>query len=809
MDVLLGQHARWLHGTRVGLVAHGASVDRKGRHSVDLMGARRDFELTCLFGPEHGFVGAAAAGEKVDHARHTGLGIPIFSLYGSSRKPTAKMLDRCDVVVLDLQDLGVRCYTYVSTLLNMLKACAARGKTLIVADRPIPFPNTLDGPLLESELRSFVGAIPSPLVYGMTPGETARWLKDKLNLDVDLRIAAMQGYNREARRGLGWPKWTPPSPAIRSWASAWAYPVTVISEAIPSLDCDRFGTHPFQTLGADWMRGDAICAALSSLDLPGVAFETCGGDRRNRVRLTVSDPRTFLPVTTGVAMLCVLRDLYGERVLWQGASRPGFFDQLMGTAKVREELAADEDASWITAPWSRDCAGFRTEREEALLYGRKATGARLRKGPRVKMPRKAIVLAAGFGTRMSPLSRQCAKPLMPLWGKSVLQHVLELLGSWGVEEVALNGHHLPEQLLAFVLRQPVPGMRINLSYEPEILGTGGALRALSWFFDGEPIWMMNADVAADLDPRPLVDDFAKGRKLASLWLYGDAGPCSVEMNRNRVRNFRSRRAGSKGTYTFTGLHLLSADVLPFLPASGFSTIVDAYEKGMDNGLTVGGVHVPGAYWRDLGSPEDYILAHREIRARARAGMAGARLYDASFDLDRQALRARGVRIKGFVSMGEGVNISPGATVKDSVLWEGATLGSRARVTRAAIAEGTTVRGNVENLAAPAELALDEPQQDALRSLGMDPERATWSLIGARGSQRTFSRVSCGHRSAILVRYSREREENLFYASHARFLKKVGFPVPAVLVDRPRQCLTLLEDLGGVSLEDTIPRVSKA
>jgi NDP-sugar pyrophosphorylase family protein/aminoglycoside/choline kinase family phosphotransferase len=479
----------------------------------------------------------------------------------------------------------------------------------------------------------------------------------------------------------------------------------------------------------------------------------------------------------------------------------------MGSSQVRREWTAGEDHAWITAAWTSASAGFRAGREKALLYGERAARPVPRRGPRVQWPRKAVVLAAGFGTRMNPLSGICAKPLMPLWGKPALQHVLESLASWGVEEVVINSHHQPGQVLDFVRGQPLPGMKLDLSYEPDILGTGGALRKLSWFLGEEPFWMMNADVAADLDPRPLVEDFGRGRRLASLWLHADAGPRTVEMDRSLVRTFRSRRAGSRGTYTFTGLHLLSKDVLDYLPESGFATIIGAYEAGMKEGRKVGGVHVPGAYWRDLGSPDDYIRAHREVRVRFRSRQTGARLYDPSADGQRAAFTLSGVRVGGFLAAAPGVELAPGAAVKDSVLWPNVRVGPRARIEHAVVGDGATVSGPVTHIAAPAVASLDEQARDALRALGMNAARATWSLIGVRGSQRTFSRVSCGGRSVVLVQYSRERKENLAYARYARFLGSAGFPVPDVLLDRPRQCLTILQDLGDRSLEETVRRAS--
>lgn len=233
IETLLEQYPDWLQGRRVGLVAHPASVDSQGVHSVERM--RRDgVNLTALFGPEHGFAGRGGAGETMPDGRDPASGLPIRSLYGETRRPTSEMLRDLDVLVFDLHDLGARPYTYVSTLLYALEAAAENGKGVIVTDRSIPLPRVIDGPMLDPAFESFVGAVRTPVAYGMTPGETALFLRDDLGLPLDLRVAPMQGFSRDA----AWPSraWIPPSPAIRSWSCAACFPATVFFEAVPAVD---------------------------------------------------------------------------------------------------------------------------------------------------------------------------------------------------------------------------------------------------------------------------------------------------------------------------------------------------------------------------------------------------------------------------------------------------------------------------------------------------------------------------------------------------------------------------------------------
>jgi mannose-1-phosphate guanylyltransferase/phosphomannomutase len=193
----------------------------------------------------------------------------------------------------------------------------------------------------------------------------------------------------------------------------------------------------------------------------------------------------------------------------------------------------------------------------------------------MKPPRKAIILAAGFGSRLLPLTLLKPKPLFPLWGKPVLGHTLELLHRWGVRDVLVNAHHHADQILAYLHTNPVPGLTYQLSYEPDILGTGGVLPKARWFLDDQPFWMINADVMAELDGRPLITAFQKQSAIASLWLHPERGPRTVEHRNGLISVFKSPLARTEGTATFCGLQLLSPRILKYLPESGFASIVDA------------------------------------------------------------------------------------------------------------------------------------------------------------------------------------------------------------------------------------------
>jgi uncharacterized protein YbbC (DUF1343 family) len=371
VDVLLAEHLDWLRGARVGLVAHAASVDAAGVPSATRLRVA-GVNLAALFGPEHGFAGVAAAGEEVGEARHPEWQIPIHSLYGATRKPTPEMLANVDVLLFDLQDLGVRCYTYSATLRNILEAAAENHKAVIVLDRPVPLAGVVDGPLPEAPFMSFVAAIPVPFCYGLTPGQTALWLCEKLELDLDLRVVAARGVPPSAR-------WIPPSPAIRSPAHALAYPATVLFEAFPALDVGRKKEHAFQGLengtmlsSKDWKK---ICEEVSrqlsvvsgrpSTDHEPLTTDLCGvhiAPLENGLRLRVTNLADYRPALVSVALVRAVQQVWGADTLWgQNGARPDWFDKLLGTDRVRLALRAGAELAELGAMWDKDRAAFRRE----------------------------------------------------------------------------------------------------------------------------------------------------------------------------------------------------------------------------------------------------------------------------------------------------------------------------------------------------------------------------------------------------------------------------------------------------------------
>lgn len=351
-----------------------------------------------------------------------------------------------------------------------------------------------------------------------------------------------------------------------------------------------------------------------------------------------------------------------------------------------------------------------------------------------------------------------------------------MLRGWGVHDVLVNIHHRADRMFEYLRTRPHDGLRITISFEPEILGTGGALRKADWFFDGdEPVWVINGDVAADLDPRPLLRAYPARRVIAVAWVHRSAGPRTVEVVRGRIVNFRSKRPGARGTFTFCGAQLVNPKLLDrgaeYLNGTAiFESLIDAYERAKADGWHVAGVEAPGSFWADIGTPAQLLACHRAL----------AHGHD-------------------FIAIDSTAHIHPSATIKNSIVCAGATLGPRARVNNAIVAAGAKVNVPVSYLALPATAAFDAKELTALHAMKWPVGLVTALPLGPRGSSRTYTRIARDTATAILVHYDPARVENTLHAGHTRFLRKLNLPVPRVLADRPKENIAVFEDLGDESL----------
>ncbi len=418
------------------------------------------------------------------------------------------------------------------------------------------------------------------------------------------------------------------------------------------------------------------------------------------------------------------------------------------------------------------------------------------------VPRKAVVLAAGLGERMRPLSLDLPKPLMPFCGIPPLERVLRKLRSWGVEEALVNLHADAGAVVEWILAHPVDGLRVSMSFEPAILGTGGALVRAHWFPGPGPFWIANADVICALDPAPLRAALAARNTLAAVWVHSERGPRTVDVANGLVRCFRSATPGAPGTVTFCGVHLVRPEVLGFLPKTEeFCTIVSAYEAALRAGRRIAAVDIPGSFWADLGTPRQMIEAHRECQASSDGCREVVRTSDLAPPLPPSTFHPPPISVRGFASIAPDASIGRGAVVEDSIVWPGARVAPGARLHGAIVGRGALARGVVRGPLVRAALALTSVECEALGSrLGAD---ATAEAFEPRGSDRTFLRLRGARGRAVLIRYGRARPENERYAGHARFLAALGIRVPAVFAEDAAARFLVMEDLGDRTLADVI------
>jgi uncharacterized protein YbbC (DUF1343 family) len=363
-----------LRGQRVGLLVHPASVDANLRHARDQVAAARGaVDLRALFGPQHGILGQTQDNMiEWSGFRDPDLGIPVHSLYGEHRKPTPAMLADIDTLVVDLQDVGARYYTFIWTLLLCLEACAECGRRVVVLDRPNPLGGlAVEGNVLDPEYRSFVGLAPIPMRHGLTIGELAGFFRAWRGLDVELDVVWMDGWRRAMDfEATGLP-WVLPSPNMPTVETAFVYPGGCLLEGT-NLSEGRGTTRPFEIFGAPFVDGRRLAAVLQAWNLPGcrlrpLSFEPtfhkfagqiCGG-----VQVHVTDRAVFEPVVTYTAALAAVAGLWPQHFAWK---RPPYeyepeklpIDILAGGARWREQLEAGLSPWQMKAGWLEELRAF-------------------------------------------------------------------------------------------------------------------------------------------------------------------------------------------------------------------------------------------------------------------------------------------------------------------------------------------------------------------------------------------------------------------------------------------------------------------
>ena len=358
-----------LRGKRIGLLSHDVAVSALHRTTADIL--HDSVNLVAMFGPEHGFAATAPAGEETETYEHPEWHIPVHSLYGKTREPTPEMLDGIDCMVCDLQDLGVRCYTYLATLRNMMRVCARAGVPMLVLDRPVPLPTCVDGSEREDSVDSFVAPAPVPFVYGMTLAEAARWMKRNMIPGVELETIPMTVACRDEISFEALLHFVRPSPAICTVEAAIIYPMTVLSEFLPVLDCSRGKELSFQVFGAPWLDPVEFLPFLSDEDFPGIAFSRCAFPAGNKmyegldidgIRITVANRGAFRPFSSAMKLLTLIfREYRPERTWLHPSTRQQWFNALYGMPALWESITTGE-------PFEYDNSAYLATREEALLY---------------------------------------------------------------------------------------------------------------------------------------------------------------------------------------------------------------------------------------------------------------------------------------------------------------------------------------------------------------------------------------------------------------------------------------------------------
>ena len=376
IEVLLRDGLPALEGRRLGLVTNPSGVDSRLVASADLLARDPRFQLVQLFSPEHGVRGDAPAGEHISSGVDPGTGLPVESLYGSNKQPSAEAMERIDALLFDIQDIGSRTYTYISTLGEVMRAAGKAKKPLYVLDRPNPIGGLLfEGPLREERWVSFIGYGPMPVSHGMTVGEVARFFQREMEIDVDLHVVPMRGWAREmVWEDTGLP-WVPTSPHIPHALQAHLYIATGMIGGIAKNVNEGVGwTLPFETIAAEFIDARQFHAALAAGGLPGVSFREIHytprygkfeGKALHGVQLHLLDPHAFRPLRTSLTILCTLHKLYGDKLELEGERALGIH---WGSLSVFEALRAGKSPAQIEALWSSDLEAFAKVRATLLAY---------------------------------------------------------------------------------------------------------------------------------------------------------------------------------------------------------------------------------------------------------------------------------------------------------------------------------------------------------------------------------------------------------------------------------------------------------
>jgi uncharacterized protein YbbC (DUF1343 family) len=369
IDVLEVQKFAPLRGKHVGLITNHTGLDSQGRSTIEVLSRAAGMHLVALFSPEHGLAGRFD--EKVSSSRDNSTGLPIYSLYGDTLRPTDDMLKGIDALVFDVQDAGVRFYTYTTTMAYCMEEAAKRNMAFYVLDRPNPLGgNIVEGPMLDAGKTSFVGYFPLPVRYALTIGELAQLFNAENHIGADLHVIAMRNWHRNYFFESTGNRWVPPSPNLRTPKGAVLYPGLEILQSA-GVSVGRGTETPFEEFGAPWMNGDDVVAALDAVRLSGLRFAAkpfipvaglYSGQRCGGVAIRITDRAAVRSMLMGLEIAAILRKLYPAQF------DPSKLLELTGDAETVRLLQENTSPEKIVASWSAGLAAFDQMRKKYFLY---------------------------------------------------------------------------------------------------------------------------------------------------------------------------------------------------------------------------------------------------------------------------------------------------------------------------------------------------------------------------------------------------------------------------------------------------------
>ena len=384
IEVLRDNNFEGLHGKRVGLITNPTGVDNNLKSTIDILFEAPDVELVGLYSPEHGVRGDVHAGDKVDASVDKATGVPMYSIYGATYKPTPEMLKDVDVLIYDIQDNGCRSFTFISTMGAAMEACAEQGKKFMVLDRPNPIGgDKIEGNIVEDSCFSFVSKFPIPYLYGLTPGELAMYLNEERLIaggkKTDLTVVPMEGYKRDMDfRATGMP-WVLPSPHIPTSETALYYPMSGILGELYAISIGVGYTEPFKLFCAEWIDAPELARRMNGLNLPGMKFRpiyikpfysTGKGENLQGIETYVVD-KNIAPITlTQFYVMQELADMYPDKKLFDigDQSRMNMFDKVTGSKEIRRRFTKNYKVADIEDYWNKDVDTFRKASAKYHLY---------------------------------------------------------------------------------------------------------------------------------------------------------------------------------------------------------------------------------------------------------------------------------------------------------------------------------------------------------------------------------------------------------------------------------------------------------